>query len=128
MMTVMLYTISDLGKNVKGVTIRVRVTSKSQTRLVKTQDGKEHRVVDVGVGDRTGRISLSLWDEMVDTVDTGDLIDIDNAYITSFKGKLFLNVGKFGNLEKVEDDEFPEVEELIMKPWKRSLKRRPFKP
>ena len=119
----MIYTVRGLTEDARGITIRVRVLSKDQPRVVKTKDGKEHRVVDIEVGDRTGRIFLSLWDEMVDLVDEGDLVDIENGYVNRFKGRLRLNVGRFGKLEKVEDPSFPKAEELATRRWRRSYRR-----
>jgi len=114
----MIYTINGLMEDARGVTIRVRVLSKNQPKVVKTKDDKEHRVVDIEVGDRTGRIILSLWDEMVDVLNDGDLVDIENGYINKFKGELRLNIGRFGNLSKVEDPSFPKPDELITKQWR----------
>jgi len=108
----MLYTVRGLDENAKGVTIRVRVVSKDNVRIVKTNDGKEHKVVELRVGDRTGMIMLTLWDEKVEQVNEGDLIDIENGYVNRFRGRLRLNVGKYGKMEKVEDPSFPSCDEL----------------
>lgn len=108
----MLYTVRGLDENSRGVTIRVRVVSKDDVRIVKTNDGKEHKVVDLRVGDRTGMITLTLWDEKVEQVNEGDLIDIETGYVNRFKGRLRLNVGKYGKIERVEDPSFPSHEEL----------------
>ena len=108
----MLYTVRDLAEGVGGVSIRVRILLKEEPRKVKIKDGTEHVVVDTQIGDRTGELTLSLWDKMVDEVDNGDVVDIKNGYVTRFKGRLRLNIGKFGAMEKVDDPEFPTVEEI----------------
>jgi len=109
----MLYTVRGLDESAKGVTVRVRVVSKGSVRTVKTKsDGQEHQVVDLRVGDWTGMTTLTLWDEQVDRVNEDDLVDIENGYVTRFKGRLGLNVGKFGRVENVEDSTFPSGEEL----------------
>lgn len=117
----MLYTVRGLDKGARGVSIRVRVISKNEVRTVKTKDGKEHRVVDARVGDRTGSIILTLWDEKAEQISEGDLIDIEKGYVNRFRGRLRLNVGKYGSLERVEDAEFPPREELLerRRRWKR---------
>jgi len=115
----MLYTVRGLRKDVRGASIRVRVISKNEVRTVKTKDGEAHRVVDTHVGDRTGRILLSLWDEKIEQVQEGDLIDITDGYVTRFKGRYRLNIGRYGSLERVEDDEFPTREDLLKgRGWK----------
>ena len=108
----MLYTIRGLEDGVAGVMIRIRVLLKEEPRKATTKDGLGHIVVDVHVGDRTGTLTLSLWDKWVDEVSQGDVVDIQNGYVNRFKGRLRLNIGKFGSLEKVDDFEFPSVEEI----------------
>ncbi len=109
----MLYTIRGLRKDVRGASLRVRVLSKNEVRTVKTKDGEAHRVVDAQVGDSTGQILLSVWDEKIELIQEGDLIDITNGYVTRFKGRYRLNLGRYGDLERVEDDEFPTREILL---------------
>lgn len=109
----MLYTVRGLEDGARGVTIRVRVLRKASARIVRTRDGKEHKVVDVMVGDGTGTTTLVLWDEMADQVSEGDIVDIRNGYVKKFKGRLLLNVGKYGELVKVEDDEFLTAERIF---------------
>ena len=41
---------------------------------------------------------MSLWNEQIDTVKAGSRIKIENGYVTSFKGEIQLNVGRFGKL------------------------------
>lgn len=108
----MLYTIRGLHETARGVDIRVRVISVGKIRSVTTKNGVPHKVADVLVGDRTGTISLTLWDTHVTLISEGDLIDITNGYVNKFKGWLRLNIGKYGNIEKVEDDTFPHREDF----------------
>lgn len=119
----MIYTVRALEDDAKGVTIRLRVLTKYEPRTVKTRDGEAHQVVDALVGDGTGLITLALWDEKADMLDEGDVIDIDEGYVNRFKGRLRLNVGKFGRLSRVESEEFPSAEQ-IMKAVRRYRARR----
>ncbi|MCJ7635079.1 hypothetical protein MUP77_22150, partial [Candidatus Bathyarchaeota archaeon] len=112
MKRLVIYTVQGLVDKLGGVDIRLRVVSISEIRLVKTRDGQEHNVVDIVVGDRTGLIRLSLWDEKIREVEAGDVIDMKNAYVNRFKGLLRLNIGMFGILEKVSDTNFVSIEEL----------------
>jgi len=109
----LLYVVQGLEENSKGVYIRLRVLEKYVSRNVKTRDGEEHRVVEVLAGDRTGTITLTLWDELSEGVDPDDLVDLSNAYTNRFRGRLRLNVGRFGSLAKVEDQSFPTREQIL---------------
>lgn len=108
----MLYTVKGLDEDSRGVTIRVRVISKDKINIFRTKDDVEHKVADLLVGDRTGIIMLTLWDDNIEQVKEEDLIDIENGYISRFRGRLRLNLGKYGRIEKIEDPDFPSAEEL----------------
>ena len=112
MALLVLFTVRDLEDKAGGVNIRVRAISKDEPRTVKTKDGQEHTVVDMRVADRTGTVDLSLWDERIQDMDVGDIVDVENGYVSRFKGRLRLNIGKFGKLEKTEDSGFPSLEAL----------------
>jgi len=111
----MLYIVRGLRDGARGVTIRVRVLKKDNVRVVKTKDNTEHRVVDAMVGDVTGTIIMTLWDENIDKVNEADIVDVKNGHVNTFKGRLRLNVGEYGELSKVEEEAFPSVEQIIKK-------------
>jgi len=120
----MLYTIRGLEDGAGGVNIRVRVVSMEEPRKVKTRDGVEHVVVDVGVGDQTGMVTLSLWDDRSSGIKVGDIVDVNNGYVNRFRGRLRLNIGRYGSLEKVEDPDFPSVERILERQKLRRQRRR----
>jgi len=109
----MLFVVRGLEDDSKGVYIRLRILEKYPPRRVKTKDGEEHEIVEVLAGDRTGVITLSLWDERSEGIEPGDLVDLDNAYTSRFRGRLRLNIGRFGSLMKVEDPTFPTREQIL---------------
>jgi replication factor A1 len=83
----------------KRVSVEAKVVEKGDPREVKSRFKDEtYRIVDAVVVDETGSIKLTLWNEQIERVSVGDNIKIDNGYITSFKGEIQLNVGKFGTL------------------------------
>jgi replication factor A1 len=119
-----IYVVQSLQDKLGGVDIRLRILSKSNPRTVKTNDGQEHIVVDVAAGDRTGSVKISLWDAQINEIIAGDIIDLRNGYVNSFRGQLRLNIGKFGIIEKVDDSNFPTSEELNKRKWRRYTRRR----
>ena len=91
--------IKDLNDGMKRVSVEASVVEKGDVREVRSRFKDEtYRIVDAVVADESGSIKLTLWNEQIDQVNVGDKIKIDNGYITSFKGELQLNVGKFGKL------------------------------
>lgn len=91
--------IKDLNDGMKRVSVEAKVVEKSDTREVRSKYKDEtYRIADAVVADETGSIKLTLWNEQIEQVNVGDNIKIENGYVTSFKGEIQLNVGKFGKL------------------------------
>ena len=83
----------------KRVNVEAKVVEKGNTREVTSRYKDEtYKVADAVVADETGSIKLTLWNEQIDQVNVGDKIKVENGYVTSFKGEIQLNVGKFGKL------------------------------
>jgi replication factor A1 len=83
----------------KRVDVEAQVTEKGNPREVTSRYKDEtYTVADAMVADETGSIKLTLWNEQIDQVNVNDKIKIENGYVTSFKGEIQLNVGKYGKL------------------------------
>jgi replication factor A1 len=83
----------------KRVDVEAQVTEKGNPREVTSRYKDEtYTVADAVVADETGSIKLTLWNEQIDQVNVNDKIKIENGYVTSFKGEIQLNVGKYGKL------------------------------
>ncbi len=91
--------IADLRNGMKRVSVEATVAEKGTPRQVMSKFGTEtYTVADAIVSDESGRIKLTLWNEQIAQVNVNDRIRIENGYVTSFKGEVQLNVGKFGKL------------------------------
>jgi replication factor A1 len=91
--------IKELQTGMKRVEVEADVVDKGNARQVQSRFGNEtFNVADAVVQDDTGNIKLTLWNEQIDQVNVGDKIKIENGYVTSFKGEIQLNIGKFGKL------------------------------
>lgn len=101
--------IGSLSSYSRGVNVKVRVVEKSEPRTVfSRRDDSEHRVTEALVGDDSGCILLTLWDNAIDDVSVDDVIAIKNGYVNTFRGSMRLNIGRYGTREKIEE-EIPEV-------------------
>jgi replication factor A1 len=102
--------VEDLTPNSRRVNIVVKVDSKGEVREVTSQrDMKTNRVSDILVGDGTGSIVMSAWNEVIDDLEEGDTIQIQNGYVKLFRGNMRLNVGRYGSYTKQEESEIEEV-------------------
>jgi len=83
----------------KRVNVEAKVMEKGNPREVMSRFKDEtYRVADAVVEDETGSIKLTLWNEQIDQVNVNDKIKVENGYVTSFKGEIQLNVGRYGKL------------------------------
>ena len=83
----------------KRVTVEAKVVEKGETREVRSRYKDEtYQVADAIIADETGSIKLTLWNEQIEQVHVDNKVKIENGYVTSFKGEVQLNVGKFGKL------------------------------
>jgi replication factor A1 len=91
--------VGELTPQSRAVNVTAKVVSKSEIRDIPMgRDGSAHKVCDALVGDETGSIYLTLWDDNIEKVNENDTVKVDNGYVTLFKGNMRLNVGKYGKL------------------------------
>ncbi len=91
--------IKDLRNGMKRVNVEAKVTEKTDTREVSSRYKDEtYKVATAMVADETGTIKLTLWNEQIDQVNVNDTVKVENGYVTSFRGEIQLNIGKYGKL------------------------------
>jgi len=91
--------IKDLRNGMRQVSVEAKVVEKGDPREVRSRYKDEtYQVADATVADETGSIKLTLWNEQIDQVNVGNKVKIENGYVTSFRGEVQLNVGKFGTM------------------------------
>ncbi|MEM2118601.1 MAG: OB-fold nucleic acid binding domain-containing protein [Candidatus Bathyarchaeia archaeon] len=91
--------IKDLREGMKRVSIEAKVIEKHDPREVQSRFRNETlRVADAIIADETGSIKLTLWNEQIEQVNVDDVVKVENGYVTSFRGEVQLNVGKYGKL------------------------------
>jgi len=91
--------IKELRDGMKRVEVEAKVVSKDATREVLSRyKDVVHRVANASVSDGTGTIKLTLWNDQIEQVNVNDNIKVENGYITTFRGEMQLNVGRYGKL------------------------------
>jgi replication factor A1 len=95
--------INELRPFSKKVDLTVKVLSKNEVREVSSKlDNSTHKVTEALVGDASGTILLTLWDESIDKLEIGKSYKIGNGYTSLFKNSLRLNIGRYGTLADAE--------------------------
>ena len=93
--------IASLKPGARRVNVRFRVLRKvSEREFYSRRDFSKHRVAELLVGDDTGTIILTLWDDDIDKVEVDRTYRIINGYVNTFRGEPRLCVGRYGRIEE----------------------------
>lgn len=88
--------IRDLKVGLKGLNLTFIVLEVGRPST--TKEGHEIRTAKVG--DRSGTIHLSVWDEIGTFIQPGDILRLIKGYVALWKGVPTLYLGKGGELVK----------------------------
>ena len=89
------------------VTVRGLVLGTEELRTFDRDDGSEGRVSNLSVGDPTGRVRVTLWDEqapLVSEFTDGQSVEIVDGYVKERDGSLELHVGSRGAVETIDEE------------------------
>ncbi len=67
-------------------------------KTVHTRFGSKACVSNALIADETGSIRISLWNQQINTISEGDVINIENGKVARFRGERQLRIGRHGNL------------------------------
>jgi replication factor A1 len=102
------YTVEDLSMGLSDVTLVGELLDVDDDyRTFDRDDGTEGRVANVAIGDETGRIRVTLWDEATDLLEeltAGEVVEVVDGYVREREGDLELHVGSRGTIEEVDED------------------------
>jgi len=97
--------VDALKPGLRNLNMTVKIVNIGASRsIISRRGGKEHLVAEALVGDETGSVILTLWDDQIKKFKANDTVKIENGYTTVFKGSLRLNTGKSGKIEKTENE------------------------
>ena len=94
--------IKDLTPESKQVNVLAKVVGLSEQREITSRFGEARKLVEATVGDETGTVLLTLWNDQIAQVVKDETFLIDNGYVSLVRGHIRLNVGKYGSFAKAE--------------------------
>ena len=99
------FKVAELGPDARNVDITVKVVNISEPREVADRmTGRTNKVAEGLVGDDTGTVLMTFWNENIALAKPGDTLEVKNGYASFFKGSMRLNVGRYGTIAKSETD------------------------
>jgi len=90
--------VRDLTPESKSANLTVKVVSIGAPQTVASREGGSRTVTEVVVGDETATVVMSLWDEQARGVQAGQVLRVENGYVSLVKGRIHLNVGRYGRI------------------------------
>ncbi len=101
------HTVESLSLGLSNVNLVGLVLDTDSVRTFDRDDGTEGKVSNLVVGDSTGRVRVTLWDERADLaeeIDPGTTIEVIDGYVRERDGSLEVHVGNRGAIEDVDED------------------------
>ena len=97
------FRISDSKTGMKQVNLKAKVLEITKPTTVFTRFGTYAKVANALVSDETGTIKLCLWNDQINLISVGDVLQIENANVAKFRGERQLRIGKHGALRNVKN-------------------------
>ena len=97
--------IKDIAPDSSNVCFACKVISISDIHEFSRSDGSTGRVANLKVGDETGTIRVSLWDELVgvaDKIEVGEHLQISGYAKEGYAGTTEVSVGRTGHIDVIE--------------------------
>ncbi|MEY7850373.1 single-stranded DNA binding protein [Natrarchaeobius sp. A-rgal3] len=101
------HTVESLSLGLSNVNLVGLVLDTDSVRTFDRDDGSEGKVSNLVVGDSTGRVRVTLWDERADLaeeIDPDTTIEVIDGYVRERDGTLEVHVGNRGAIEEVDED------------------------
>jgi len=101
------YQVEDLTLGASDVDLVGQVLDTDSIRTFDRDDGSKGRVANLTVGDETGRVRVTLWDDKADLAEkfeASEVVEVGDGYVRERDGDLELHVGDRGTVERVDED------------------------
>src|SRR3972149_4603082 len=92
--------VKDLSPSSKQANLVAKVVNVGERRTEESRIGPSRQLPEATIGDETGIVIMSLWEDQIDKVSQDDVIAITNGYVSLVRGHIRVNVGKDGSSSK----------------------------
>ncbi len=115
--------ISDIKDGMGSINVVGRLLDISDVRTFNKKDGSKGRVGNITIGDDTGKIRVTLWDDKNDKIAElrlGDAVEVINGYAreNNFSQQVEIQIGNHGVINKTEttvkyQENFTPVSDIV---------------
>ncbi|MFP3871869.1 MAG: hypothetical protein ACOC55_05970 [Candidatus Natronoplasma sp.] len=109
--------IQDIEGDEQGLNLKCRIVYIEEKEI--EVDDEPKQIWSGILGDETGTIPFTLWEEPSIDLEKGNTVKIENAYANTWNDKPQVNIGSKATIKEIESDEVPDFDR---KPQKLDLK------
>ncbi len=93
--------IENLSPRMSNVNVIFLVIDKTEPRkIVSRRNGRTDYICDALVGDETGTVIISLWNDTIDQFEVGKTYRVRNCYTGTYREELRLKIGRYSVIEE----------------------------
>jgi replication factor A1 len=118
------YKIKDLKAGMKRINLKARVLAISRPHQALTKYNTYVVFANATLTDETGTVKLTLWNGRINSLSIHDIVEIENANVTAYKGETQLKIGRHSKLRIIGNHNGVRVRELEHTPSLNSIATR----
>ncbi len=100
--------IEDIDGDEQGLNLKCRIVSINEKEIEVDDEPKQ---IWYGIlGDETGTIPFTLWEEPSIDLEKGDTVKIENSYANTWNEKPQINIGSKATIKEIESEEVPDFD------------------
>jgi ssDNA-binding replication factor A large subunit len=94
----------------ENIDLIVKILKLEEPKEIETNYGVTHNLIEGKIEDESQKMKLTVWNELIlqleqVDIEIGDIVELRNCFITSFKGVLSVNVGRDSEIKRVHAKE-----------------------
>ncbi len=92
--------VNELSPNTRELNLLAKIIQLGEVREVTNRNtGEEHKVMDVLIGDETGTVYFSAWNEQIEEISENEIYQFLNSKTILFQRHIRLSLGREGYIE-----------------------------
>ena len=113
--------IRGLKAGMKRVNLKARVLAISRPQQALTKYNTYVMFANATLTDETGTVKLTLWDSRINSLSINDIVEIENARVTAYRGETQLRIGRHSKLRIIDNHNGVRARELEHTPSLNSI-------
>jgi len=104
--------IGDLKAGMKRINLKARVLAISRPQQALTKYNDYVMFANATLADETGTVKLTLWNSRINSLSINDIVEIENARVTVYRGETQLRIRRKGRLRVIDNHKGAHAREI----------------